>query len=445
MALVFLFFGWGFITVLNDLLTPILKSAFMLSYFEANFVSFAFFIAYFIGGLLYFISNIIGIKFFTNLGYRGLILLGLKLSGFGCLVFVGATIFKSYLIFLLGLFSIGFGFMFIQIAANPLVLISGDANTGAARLNIAQGFNSLATTLAPIIGAIVFYNMLHVESNYSALKYPYFIFSICFFALAYFVVKFLTTDQTSITISATNKPYALNHLNLLFGAIAIFFYVGSEVGIGANFIALVKSGKIIQASGNVASELLAFYWGGAMIGRFLGGIALNNKYKTSTKLIYMILTAVALTILILQISQSNVNLKYYILHEILAIVILLFAKNSRRTLLLFAFVNIINLIIGIHLGNHLFAIWSIISIGIFNSIMWPNIFDLAIDGLGEYKEQGSSLLIMMILGGAIMPILQGHIADKFDILTSYYVPIIGYVYILLYSIFYSKKTIKLIN
>ena len=164
-----LFFGWGFVTCLNDLLTPILKQLFELNQFQANFVSFAFFTAYFIGSLFYVLSSIVGITFFVRLGYKGLVLLGLILSGIGCLIFIPAAMLKSYPIFLVGLFSIGFGFTFLQISANPLVLISGDLSTGASRLNLAGGFNSLATTLAPVVGVIVFYNFLDVNNNHANL------------------------------------------------------------------------------------------------------------------------------------------------------------------------------------------------------------------------------------------------------------------------------------
>ena len=440
-----LFFGLGFITVLNDLLTPILKNAFALDHFQANFVAFAFFIAYFVGGLFYFLSSLMGVRFFVNLGYKGLILLGLSLSALGCLIFIPAALCKNYVIFLLGLFSIGFGFAFLQISANPLVLVTGEQKTAASRLNLVQGFNSLATTLAPILGVFVFYQLLNVNTQYTNLKYPYFVFALFFVLLALLIRKYLTVTENSLAHDEVSKPYALNHLNLIFGAWAIFFYVGSEVSIGTNFIALLKSSDTIAASDAQAGALLAFYWGGAMIGRFLGGIALGNTTSYLKKLVYMVAVAVVLTLLIVRISGVTLSLNYYIAYLVLAICLLMFAKNSRVNLLLFALVNIVNLFIGAAMHNSYFAIWAIIAVGIFNSVMWSNIFDLAIDGLGKYKEQGSAILIMMILGGAILPIAQGKFADVFGIVETYYIPIIGYGYILLYAIFYSKKTLNWIR
>jgi FHS family L-fucose permease-like MFS transporter len=440
-----LFFGLGFVTCLNDLLTPILKNLFLLSYYQANFVALAFFTAYFIGGLFYFLSSLIGIKFFVHLGYKGLIVLGLILAGIGCLFFIPAALYKSYIIFLVGLFSIGFGFAFLQISINPLALISGSEQTAASRLNLAQGFNSLATALAPIVGVYVFYKLLDVNNNHSNLKYPYIFFFLFFIAFALLIIKCLKTDEVKITSHEASKPYALNHANLIFGALAIFFYVGSEVSIGTNFISYLKSSESLSLGDNIAGKLLTFYWGGAMIGRFLGGVALSNLTKFR-KLIYMIIIAVILTFLILQITGiKRLNLSYYVCFQALAIILFTVSNNSRINLLLFALVNIINLVIGASIHNSWFAIWAILSMGIFNSVMFPNIFDLAIDGLGKYKEQGSSILVMMILGGAIMPIIQGHFADVSNIVSSYYVPIIGYVYIFLYAVFYSKKTYQLIK
>lgn len=192
---------------------------------------------------------------------------------------------------------------------------------------------------------------------------------------------------------------ALNHANLLFGALAIFFYVGSEVSVGTNLISYLKSGSTLGLQDQVAGKLLAFYWGGAMIGRFLGGVALG-KANMIKKIIYMILIAACLTGLIMFVTNlQGIQIFYYICFQVLALVLFLFSKNSRINLILFSIVNIVNLIIGATMHSGWFSAWAILSIGIFNSVMWPNIFDLAIDGLGKLKEQGSSFLVMMILGG----------------------------------------------
>lgn len=444
-VLLFLFFGWGFVTCLNDLLTPILKQIFVLNQFQANFVAFAFFIAYFLGSILYVICSMLGLQFFYKLGYKGLILFGLILSAIGCLVFIPAAMLKSYPIFLTGLFSIGFGFTFLQISANPLVIISGGGKTGASRLNLAGGFNSLATTIAPILGVVVFYDILKVNTNHQHLKYPYIFLFLFFSIITLLIWKFLHTREEHTFNPASGKPYALNHANLLFGMLGIFFYVGAEVSIGTNLIAYLKSSESLSMAENVAAKYLAFYWGGAMIGRFLGGIALSNAGR-KRKLVMMIVVSILLTYLILYTTNiMGANIGYYIGFIILSIILFMFSRDARVNLVLFSIVNIINLLIASSIHNSYFAAWAVLSVGLFNSVMWPNIFDLAIDGLGKYKEQASSFLVMMILGGALLPVIQGHIADNMNIVVSFIVPMVGYIYILGYGVFYSKKHLNLIR
>ena len=441
-----LFFGWGFVTCLNDLLTPIFKGLFEISHFQANLVAFAFFTAYFIGSLIYVFAAKFGFKFFENLGYKGLILFGLILSALGCIIFIPAAIFKSYGIFLTGLFTIGFGFTFLQISANPLVLITGNPETGASRLNLAGGFNSLATAIAPIIGVLVFYEILQVKTNSENLKYPYMILAGFFGILALMIYKFLHTKEEYASHDTGGKLFALNHLNLLFGMGAIFFYVGAEVTIGTNLVAFLKSPGTISLPEDVAGKLLAFYWGGAMIGRFLGSVALGKLANTSKLLLMIVVSAILTVFLVYSIGQNDLQLSYYVIFQALAIVLFLVCKSSPRlNLILFSIVNIANLIVAIMLHNTMFAAWAILSIGIFNSVMWPNIFDLGIAKLGKYKEQGASLLVMMILGGALLPVIQGKIADIGNIVDSYWVPVIGYAYILLYGLFYSQREIKLVK
>lgn len=448
-VLYFLFFGWGFVTCLNDLLTPIFKGLFSISHFQANLVAFAFFTAYFIGSLVYVFASKFGIKFFERLGYKGLILFGLALSAAGCMIFIPAAVYKSYYIFLTGLFTIGFGFTFLQISANPLVLITGDEKTGASRLNLAGGFNSLATAIAPLIGVFVFYDLLKVKDNSENLKYPYMILAGFFILLGFMIWKFLHTkeDQERPEDHETGgKLYALNHLNLIFGMLGIFFYVGSEVTIGTNLVSFLSDPSTLSLNEASAGKLIAFYWGGAMIGRFLGSIALG-KSSVSTKLLLMIAVSAALTtFLIFSAHDVEAHLEYYVVFQALAILLLLACKGSPRlNLVLFSLVNITNLIVAIMMSHTMFAAWAILSIGIFNSVMWPNIFDLGIAKLGKYNEQGASLLVMMILGGALLPVVQGYIADVSGVVTSYWIPVVGYVYILCYGLFYSQRKINWIK
>lgn len=446
-ALYFLFFGWGFVTCLNDLLTPIFKGLFSISHFQANLVAFAFFTAYFIGSLVYVLAAKFGINYFERLGYKGLILLGLALSTLGCLIFIPAAAYKSYGLFLSGLFTIGFGFTFLQISANPLVLITGNPETGASRLNLAAGFNSLATAIAPLIGVYVFYDLLQVKENSGNLKYPYIILAGFFMLLAFIIWKFLhTKEEVSASHETGGKLFALNHLNLVFAMLGIFFYVGSEVTVGTNLVAFLKDPHTIGLEEASAGKLLAFYWGGAMIGRFLGSIALG-KLNISSKFLLMILTSAALTLfMVYSVGNVQLELSYYVIFQALAILLLLSCKSSPRlNLVMFSVVNIVNLVVAILFPTTMFAAWAILSIGIFNSVMWSNIFDLGLAGLGKFKEQGASLLVMMILGGALLPLVQGRIADVANVVDSYWVPVVGYAYILCYGLFYTKRQVKWIK
>lgn len=446
-VLYLLFFGWGFVTCLNDLLTPIFKGLFLISQFQANLVAFAFFTAYFIGSLIYVMAPKFGIKFFERLGFKGLILLGLALSALGCLVFIPAAVYKSYYIFLIGLFSIGFGFTFLQISANPLVLITGNPKTAASRLNLAGGFNSLATAIAPLLGVFVFYELLNVKQNSENLKYPYIILALFFIVLGFMIWKFLHAEQDKQARHDTGgKLFALNHLNLIFGMLGIFFYVGAEVTIGTNLVSFLSSHSTLGLEESVAGKLIAFYWGGAMIGRFLGSIALSDA-KVMKKIILMVLTSAALTIfMVFSAHDVDVHLEFYVIFQILAIVLLLACNGSPRlNLILFSLVNIANLIVAMMMSHTLFGAWAVLSIGLFNSVMWPNIFDLGIAKLGKYSEQGASLLVMMILGGALLPVIQGHFADVSGIVSSYWVPVFGYIYILCYAVFYSQRKINWIK
>lgn len=448
-VLYFLFFGWGFVTCLNDLLTPIFKGLFSTTHLQANLVAFAFFTAYFIGSFIYVMAPKFGIKFFERLGFKGLILFGLALSAAGCLIFIPAAMYKSYNIFLTGLFTIGFGFTFLQISANPLVLITGDPKTAASRLNLAGGFNSLATAIAPLIGVYVFYELLKVKDNSQNLEYPYIFLSGFFILLGFMIWKFLHTkeDQEKSEEHETGgKLYALNHLNLIFGMLGIFFYVGSEVTIGTNLVSYLSDPLTLSMPEASAGKLIAFYWGGAMIGRFLGSIALG-KSKVGTKLLLMVLVGFALTaFLVFSAHDVDAHLEYYAVFQIVAIMLFLACKSSPRlNLVLFSLVNIANLIVAMQMPSSMFGAWAILSIGIFNSVMWPNIFDLGISKLGKYTEQGSSLLVMMILGGALLPVVQGYIADVSNVVNSFWVPVVGYVYILCYGLFYSQRKINLVK
>jgi len=410
-----LFFMWGLITVLVDSLIPRLKEIFELSYFQAGLVQFAFFIAYAIisipsGALLH------------RIGYKKGIIVGLSVMGAGCLLFLPAAAFRMFPIFMLGYFILASGMTILQVAANPYVTVLGDEKTASSRLNLSQAFNSLGTTIAPAIGAVFILsdNILssneislldvtvkedYMSAEAAAVQLPFFILAISLLLLA-LIVKRMHLPQLMDTASQGSYKEALKNKKLIFGAIGIFMYVGAEVAIGSYLVSyfldmnlaeiirnsesmawitsLIQSGdlKLIDDKGIVASFVM-FYWGGAMVGRFIGSV-LTKMFNPS---------------LILSLFAS------------LAVLFIIISMNS----------------VG------LISMWAILAVGLFNSIMFPTIFSIAIEDLGDLKAQGSGILCTAIAGGAFIPPLYGFLTDISGFKIAMILLIICYGYIFLYG------------
>jgi len=451
-----LFFMWGFITCMNDILIPFLRKTFELGRLESMLVQFAFFGAYFIGSLVYFIVSASKGDPISRIGYKKGLIAGLLISAFACGLFFPAAEIKIYGLFLTALFILGLGFTLLQIAANPYVAILGPSKTASSRLNLAQAFNSFGTTIAPIIGGfLVFHFFARIGSpllnqmgnpiltddgttiSKLGVQIPYLIFAGIFILLAV-VIKFTNLPRFTNTASVEKGMGALKHRHLILGMIAIFMYVGGEVSIGSVLMNFMN--ELNGYSEMTAKSYLAFYWGGAMIGRFLGAISLSDKDDTK-KIIYMILTSV-LSFAIIYMAvfvESGFSFKFsnvtpFLLFMLLNLLAFKFGNSlPGRTLMIFALVAVGLLINAIFTTGNI-AIWSILAIGLFNSIMWSNIFTLAIKDLGKDTAQGSSLLVMMILGGALIPLIQGAVADKLDgYHYSFFVPMFCYLYLVYYG------------
>lgn len=452
-ALTTLFFMWGFITCLNDILTPYLKDVFALNYFQSNLVVLAFFMAYFFISLLYFIVSAAYGDPILKIGYKNTIVLGLMISAIACFLFFleASSENPTFPFFLFSLFLLGAGFTFLQIAANPLVSVLGTPETSSSRLNLSQAFNSLGTTLAPIIGGYVIFKLMMGDSADvavkapSAVQIPYLFLSSVLLILA--GVIFFTNIPNVMPESGNDEISrigALKHPHLVFGMLAIFFYVGAEVGIGSNLVNYMR--ECHAFSDQTASAFLSFYWGGAMIGRFIGSISMSQM-KSSKKYPLMAVTAIGALLLIFFAFSTSMSLEikdmkdffmekniyYFIVSLVLNYIMFMVAKSSpSKTLGIFAVANIALLILML-LTEGSVSLWAILSVGLFNSIMFSNIFTLAISRLGKYTSQGSSLLVMMILGGAIVPPLQGSIADEWNIHSSFALPILCYIYLVWYG------------
>ncbi len=439
-----LFFMWGFITSMNDVLIPHLKDLFDLSYFESMMVQFCFFGAYFIGSLVYFLLSHYKEDPINRIGYKNGLILGLVISAIGCFLFYPAAISQIYTLFLVALFIVGLGLTLLQIVGNPYVSLLGAEKDASSRLNLAQGFNSLGTTIAPVLGGFLIFKYFSHNGTITsgATKMPYVFFALVFLLLALVVFKtnfpaFKSDDSEMEGLGALKFP------QLKLGAFGIFFYVGAEVTVGSFMISFLTEPQILGISSVAAKDYLALYWGGAMIGRFLGAISLNHKIPYVKKIAYMVGIGALVFLLVFSIvNLSFAQMSIFLILIALNLVGFLIGKSApARTLSLFAIVNIILVLIAI-MSSGKWAMWTLLGVGLFNSIMWSNIFTLAIAGLGKYTSQGSSLLVMAILGGALIPLAQGGLADIFGLQKSFYLPVVCYAYILFFSLFCMKKKLS---
>lgn len=434
-----LFFMWGFITSLNDILIPYLKGIYSLSHFEANIVQFAFFIAYFLGSAVFYLFSKKGKDPITLWGYKTTIVIGLCIASLACFLFAGAAYFKlGFAFFLASLFILGLGLTFLQIAANPFVAIIGSPDTASSRLNLSQAFNSLGTTLGPTLGGFFIFSFFLDNSSQgpSAVIIPYLVLAALLAVLAVFIHNSKIRNETEQTSEKHKRESIFKKPYVVLGALGIFFYVGAEVTIGSNMVSYLK--ETFSVSEQTATAFLSYYWGGAMIGRFLGAVSLS-RMKTLKKALYMLVLAVAGFIFIFTVNYylhalSFAQVSLFLLFMLVNYFCFHLGKGkSSRSLAIFAFVNVVLLFTGIFSQGAL-AVWALLSIGLFNSIMWSNVFTLAIDRLGERTAEASSILIMMILGGAILPPVQGMAADCMGIRYSFLVPVVSYLYLFFYGI-----------
>jgi MFS transporter, FHS family, L-fucose permease len=375
-----LFFMWGLITSLNDILVPHLKAIFTLSYVQAMLIQFCFFGAYFV-------ASIPAGYLVERIGYRRGIIVGLVTAGIGCVGFYPAASLQVYPLFLAALFVLACGITLLQVAANPYVSALGPSETSASRLNLTQAFNSLGTTLGPLLGAALILGLGSQASEVSTVQGPYLglAATLCVIAVVFsrFKLPVVSADATVDDPDAvTGSLWQQRHLVL--GVVAIFVYVGAEVAIGSFLVNYMAEPDIAGLAESAAGRYLAFYWGGAMVGRFIGS-ALLQKQKPGRVLAFNAAAAVLLLILAM------------------------FTKGS-------------------------LAMWSVLAIGLFNSIMFPTIFTLAIERLGKRTGEGSGALCMAIVGGALIPVLMGYSADRVGVQHSFWVPALCYAYIVFYGL-----------
>lgn len=388
------FFMWGFVTVLNDILVPHLKALFDLNYTQTMLIQFTFFSAYFL-------MSIPSSRILARIGYQMSIVAGLGVMGMGALLFFPAASIPSYALFLTALWVLASGITLLQVAANPYVAQLGPPAKGSSRLNLAQAFNSLGTTIAPYLGGLLILSDRAATAvgtvltpdqvqaqklvDAATVKVPYIGIALTLFVLAFAISRFRLPSLPDIEeghgVQIGDSIW--RHRHLVLGAVAIFVYVGAEVSIGSFLVNYFSQPNIGGLTERAAAGYVSFYWGGAMVGRFIGS-AILQKLAPGRVLGWAALVASALVWTTVATSGS-------------------------------------------------LAMWSVIAVGLFNSVMFPTIFTLGISQLGPLTGKGSGILIMAIVGGAILPVLQGALADSIGIHLAFIMPAICYLYIVFYG------------
>ena len=385
-SLMLLFFMMGFITCLNDILIPYLKAIFKLSYAQANLINLCFFGAYFV-------MSIPSGYIIDRIGYKGSMILGFVIAAIGCFLFFPAAGYKVYGLFLAALFILATGITLLQVAGNPYVAVLGKPETASSRLTLTQAFNSVGTTIAPYFGSVLILSnlpkpIINPETiDVGAVQVPYIIIGIALLVIAavLFFLKLprINHDNANQTVQTDDRGSALKYPHLVLGAIGIFCYVGAEVAIGSHIVSYLESPEIMGFDADTAGKYVSYYWGGAMVGRFIGSYVLQ-KFQPGKVLAFNALMASILLVVSISTTGS-------------------------------------------------IAMWSLLIIGLMNSLMFATIFTLAVSGLGKYIDQGSGILCTAIVGGAIVPFAYGLMGDVFNLKVAFILPLICYIYIIYYG------------
>lgn len=560
LSLIVVFFFWGFVAASNDILIPVFKKWFVLSQVQSQLVAWAFYVAYFIGSVVFFLISIKS-DILQKFGYKKTLAVGLVLSSLGAFLFVPAAASANFWFFLTALFIVGLGFSVQQIVANPLAIKMGSPQTGAHRLTLAGGINSLGTTIGPILVGIALFGMGNdketasadkdlskieivkneyithrdelvknivslkqdskddpavvakavntvqqnvdaldteinqlnnistasdlqvdefsdklgkikektsaisypvefVKENLKLVKGPFIVLGIAFILVAVFMlfskIEDPAKEEEENIEEGSSKFSILNYPQLYLGMLAIFIYVGVEVSIISNLPALLHTKEFGGVLEHNIAPFVSLYWGSLMIGRWNGSINVFNMSKTTVNILKFVVPFVAFAIIIIANTLSGKDVSSFYIYGfwIVAFILMSFlgGKNAGKTLMIFGIAGVLMMLIGLVYPDKEIAKYFFISGGLFCSIMWPSIFDLAIAGLGKNTGKASSFLVMMILGGGIIPLLQGYICD-FDKVNkdgifgitwthfSYVIPVLCFVYLAFYG-FITPKILK---
>lgn len=559
LSLIVVFFFWGFVAASNDILIPVFKKWFVLSQVQSQLVAWAFYVAYFVGSVVFFLISIKS-DILQKFGYKKTLAVGLLLSALGAFLFVPAATAANFWFFLIALFIVGLGFSVQQIVANPLAIKMGSPQTGAHRLTLAGGINSLGTTIGPILVGIALFGMGNdkeskstdknlskievvkaeyithknelakniedlrsdksddpttvtatistvqanidaldteinqlnnistasdqqvdsfskklgkikekssaisypiefVKENLKMVKIPFIVLGVAFILVSIFMlfskIEDPAKEEEENIEEGSAKFSILKYPQLYLGMLAIFIYVGVEVSIISNLPALLHTKEFGGVLEHNIAPFVSLYWGSLMIGRWNGSINVFNISKATVNILKFVVPFIAFAIIIgaNTLSGKDVSSFYIYGFWILAFILMSFlgGKNAGKTLMIFGVAGVIMMLIGLVYPDKEIAKYFFISGGLFCSIMWPSIFDLAIAGLGKNTGKASSFLVMMILGGGVIPLVQGWLCD-FDKTSegilgitwthfSYIIPVLCFVYLAFYG-FITPKILK---
>lgn len=447
--LVTVFFFWGFVAASNDILIPVFKKAFDLTQGQSQLVSVAFYIAYTVGSIIYMIISLaIGKDLVNKIGYKNGLALGLVISAVGTLLFYPAANLHSFPLMLSGLFIVALGFSLQQTVANPLAIALGPVKTGSQRLTLAGGINNLGTTIGPLIVSFAIFGSAasaNTEMSIESVKIPYLILGVAFLAVA-ILLKLSSlpehpeTIEESVKEEGTVRSSALKYPQLLLGMLAIFIYVGVEVSTASNLPAYMES--IVNADTGALytlqeiSPYISLYWASLMIGRWTGAVEAFTDNMSLQKVLRFLAPYLAFGVFLLVNAIAKHDLTPFYVYGLIILVLIaadMASKgNPARMLLIFSALGIVATGIGMFTDG-IISIYAFTSVGLFCSTLWPCIFTLAVSGLGKHTSQGSSFLIMMIMGGGIVSWLQGFVSESIGIQNSYIVGILCFAYLAFYA------------
>lgn len=422
-----LFFTIGFITCLNDILIPHLKALFQMNYVQTLLIQMMFFGAYFV-------MSIPSSFLLKKIGYQHGIVIGFLISATGALLFWPASVLVNYPFFLCAFFILASGFALLQVSANPYISVLGSPETASARLTMTQALNSLGTTIAPVLGSFMILSATQgsAQQQASVVIGPYIGISTILFIVA--VIFFFVKLPVIPTVGSTARHASAWHdKHLVLGALGLFVYVGAEVSIGSFMINFDSSPEIGNIPLREAAKYVAMYWGGAMIGRFSGAVYLSGMQIKKKNILMTCIMAFAF-LLGIYLTKNPLFAAIFFGLSLLNFTAFMIGRNKpARTLTVFACFAAALVMLTLIFHGH-FVMWTLLAVGLFNSIMFPTIFTLAIDGLGDATSQGSGILCSAIVGGALIPLVTAWLADMFGVHYGFVITLLCYAYIAFYGI-----------